>query len=94
MWNKASGRAKLDGVPFDITPQDIVIPNTCEVLGIPMWVQRGKSGDHSPTLDRIIPHLGYVKGNIRVISGRANRIKSDASVDELRKVINYIERNS
>ncbi len=44
-----------------------------------------------PTLDRIIPSRGYVRGNIAVISFRANFLKRDATLDELRKIIRYIE---
>lgn len=46
-------------------------------------------GDHSPSLDRIRGDLGYVPGNIIVISNRANRIKSDASIRELRDIASF-----
>jgi hypothetical protein len=39
----------------------------------------------------MVPSLGYVPGNIRVISMRANRIKTDATADELRAVLRYME---
>ena len=42
-------------------------------------------------LDRVRPEAGYTKGNIRVISFRANRLKSDAKPDELRLVLDYME---
>lgn len=51
----------------------------------------GKPEDNSPTLDRIIPELGYVKNNIIVISFRANRIKCNATIDELKKITNFYE---
>ena len=90
MFYDARKRALLRGVPFKITPDDIVIPETCPVLGIPI----GDFGtrDNRPSLDRVVPTLGYVVGNIHVISFRANRIKSDASPDELRAVLAYVER--
>lgn len=44
-----------------------------------------------PTLDRIIPNKGYVKGNIQIISQRANVIKNDASAEEIMKVAKYME---
>ena len=47
--------------------------------------------DRTPSLDRFVPNLGYVKGNIRVISFRANRLKSDATIDEMRQVLAYME---
>lgn len=46
-------------------------------------------GDNSPTLDKIEPALGYVPGNIIVISGRANRLKADATIDELRAIASF-----
>lgn len=54
----------------------------------------GHSGyfDDSPSIDRIIPELGYTKGNIRVISNRANLLKSNATIEELQKVINDLRR--
>lgn len=45
--------------------------------------------DHTPTLDRIIPKLGYVPGNVIIVSARANRIRNDATVDELYKVYKF-----
>lgn len=42
-------------------------------------------------LDRLVPSKGYVKGNVRWISRRANRIKSDATIDELKKILKYME---
>ena len=47
----------------------------------------------SPSLDRIVPELGYVKGNIRVISNRANHLKSDATLEEHRKILLDAEAN-
>lgn len=91
MWFAAKTRATKKKLPFDIEVSDIVIPTLCPVLGIEL--HRIKSGrgvgqnPASPSLDRIIPHLGYVKGNVRVISFRANVLKNDASVEELEKIL-------
>lgn len=79
-------RARRSGVPFDIDAEDIVIPKVCPVLGIVLMkrdVGIKGSCDASPTLDRIFPELGYVKGNVRVISHRANRAKNNLSLEEL-----------
>src|SRR6266481_1415047 len=48
--------------------------------------------DRTPSLDRIDPSKGYIKGNIAVISFRANRLKGNATLDEIRKVINYLKK--
>lgn len=58
----------------------------CPVLGIPIFSGRGKQIDNSPNLDRIVPEKGYVPGNVRVISAKANRIKSNATAEELKLV--------
>lgn len=86
-------RAKSKGLPFDITIDDIVIPDICPVLGIPLHRNSGKAGPSSPTLDRIIPERGYVKGNVRVISYRANQIKNDGNAEEHLKVAEYIKNS-
>ena len=50
-----------------ITINDLVFPERCPVLNIPL-LSTGKRTDNSPSLDRIIPSLGYVPGNVKVIS--------------------------
>lgn len=79
----ARSRARKKGVPCTIDVSDIVIPETCPVLGIKLMAGSRASKDNSPSLDRLVPHLGYVPGNITVISDRANRIKNNATVDEI-----------
>jgi hypothetical protein len=76
----AKQRAKKYGLPFDITYQDIVIPEFCPYLGIKLVPFSEWS---SPSLDKIIPTLGYVKGNIQVISTKANTMKNNATQEEL-----------
>ncbi len=39
----------------------------------------------------MIPELGYVKTNVSVIAHRANVIKSDGSVEELRAILAWME---
>jgi hypothetical protein len=80
---RARTRAKNKGLPFNIDQSDIVIPDICPVLGIPIDRQLENMNDNSPSLDRIRPSLGYVKGNIRVISQRANRLKCDGTAAEM-----------
>lgn len=64
--------------------KDIVIPDNCPVLGISLRSVYGeKQHDGSPTLDRFVPSLGYVKGNVSVISRKANTMKSNGSLVEI-----------
>jgi hypothetical protein len=95
LWMHAKDRAKILGLPFNLTVRDIVIPKKCPVLGILLKPSKGKNTgpiDSSPTIDRIIPEQGYVKSNIWVISGRANRAKSNLSLKELKKLVRALDK--
>ena len=91
MLKGAKHRAKRDGVPFNLVEEDIVIPSHCPVLGIPLSFGPIDDRDSSPSLDRLVPSKGYVRGNITVVSFRSNSIKSNATIEELRKVAFYYE---
>jgi hypothetical protein len=85
IWERAKKRAKENGTLFCLDIRDIpAVPAVCPILGIAIK-QNDKAGplDSSPSLDRIYPHLGYVPGNVRIVSNRANRIRSDATAREL-----------
>ena len=90
------GRAKLSAsrkhLPFNLDLIDIFIPTVCPIFQTPLSLSAGRGrADSSPSLDRIIPALGYTKGNVWVISLRANRIKNDASVQELQTLVNALK---
>ena len=87
----ARRRCLKSGVPFNLSYSDIEIPSHCPVLGIPLFPSFGTRGprDNSPSLDRIKNDLGYRKGNVEIISFRANRIKHNATPKELKKVAKY-----
>ena len=93
MWNAAKARAKRKGIPFDISWEEIVIPDVCPVLGIPLSQGSHTHRNFSPSLDRIDLSRGYVTGNIAVISSRANRIKSDATLEELQKITAWVQES-
>lgn len=92
LWWYAKQRAKKYGIPFTITEQDIVVPERCPVLGLKLEVAVGQKQPNSPSLDKLIPELGYVPGNVRVISMRANRVKGDASLNELERVTAWLRQ--
>jgi hypothetical protein len=83
----AKQRARRGGLPFDIDATDIVVPEVCPLLGIRLVALGGKRTDATPSLDRIDPIKGYVKGNVWVISWRANRLKNDATFQELEAIV-------
>jgi hypothetical protein len=86
----ARNRAKEKGLPFNITATDIVVSKRCPVFGVLLKKGKGAPGPNSPTLDKILPLLGYVRGNIAVLSHRANRIKNDATYEELFRVARWV----
>lgn len=92
MVRAAKWRAGLTGTPFDLTEHDVQIPLFCPVLGMPIEQSSGRQKPNSPSLDRIVPERGYVKGNVRVISSRANTLKRDGTLDEFRAIVAYMER--
>ena len=93
LWAAAKERADKHGIDFNIDVEDIVIPEVCPVLGIPINISlgRGRRQPDSPSLDKFYPEKGYVKGNIQVISWRANRIKSDGTPDEWIKIATWCQ---
>lgn len=81
MLNEARNRATAKGLDFNLALEDIKIPDVCPVLGIPM---------DQPSLDRWDNSLGYVRGNVFVISWRANQLKRDANLDEIARIHAYM----
>ena len=91
LWLAAKKRAAIEGVAFNLTIEDIVIPTECPVLGIRLIRNQGRGGgDTSPTLDRFVPADGYVLGNVEVISFLANRIKSNATFEQIKAVADWM----
>jgi hypothetical protein len=90
----ARRRSKRKGLPCTITPKDIVIPERCPLLNTPLRRNVGGKvpGPNSPSLDRLIPALGYIPRNVIVISNRANLIKQDATLQELKDLTNNLEK--
>jgi hypothetical protein len=81
----ARRRAKRFNVPFTITVEDIEIPDRCPVFGFtfigpPKTIGSDTAVMRSPSLDRIVPRLGYVPGNVQVISLKANLLKSSRPI--------------
>jgi hypothetical protein len=99
LWRSAKGRAERKNIPFNLKLDDLIelkIPEICPVLGVPLkQTTNGKRGcfNNSPTLDRIIPELGYVKGNVAVISAKANRLKNNGTIDEFLAIIQYLRKH-
>jgi uncharacterized membrane protein len=83
MLKGARRRARKDALACDLVISDIVVPALCPALGIPIIPAATSRSDNSPSLDRIDNTKGYVRGNVVVVSWLANRMKSNATVEQL-----------
>tara|TARA_R110002096_G_scaffold400210_1_gene596723 strand:+ start:137 stop:658 length:522 start_codon:yes stop_codon:yes gene_type:complete len=92
MLYQCRARSKRAGFPFNITKEDIKVPEVCPVLGIPLIVADQLISDNSPTVDKFIPELGYVKGNVTVISKLANMIKTSATSEQVKQVADWMKQ--
>lgn len=89
-------RAAKEGLPFDKDlAQHLVAqpPKNCRCCGIELDYSTGNGNTRrrrSPSLDRLVPSHGYTKMNVRVLCHRCNVLKSDSSLEELLRVVEYI----
>lgn len=91
MWLQAKKRASDKSIPFDIEPEDVIIPEYCPALGLKLERGTYKKRDNSPSLDRIELEKGYVKGNVVVISFKANQIKTNATAEQILAVGEWLK---
>lgn len=80
LWKMARHRAKEGNIEFSISPADILVPEFCPYLETKFSFENKAT---IPSLDRIDPTKGYIKGNIQVISWMANQMKNNASIEQL-----------
>lgn len=83
LYRRVKSRARKQKLAFDLQLSDIVIPEFCPVLHIPLFIGEGIASPNSPSMDRIDPTKGYTKDNVQVISYKANTMKSDANETDL-----------
>lgn len=91
IWMETKKRAKKRGIPFTLEVSDIIIPRYCPILDLELSFGKGSVHDASPSLDRIVPNLGYIKGNCFIISSKANRMKQENTLESLEKIVLYIK---
>lgn len=91
LFTGAKSRSKKNGLPFSLVLADILpLPIHCPVLGIPLRKGQYSDDPNSYSLDRVVPELGYVPGNVVVISRRANVLKRDATKTEILLMAKWI----
>lgn len=86
MLMRAVRRSRETGVNCDLDISDIIVPDICPVFKVPMI----RKTRYAASLDKINPKLGYVKGNVQVISKLANVMKQDSSKEELRLFAEWV----
>lgn len=82
LLKKALYRANKKNLEFDITAQDLTLPEVCPIFKRPFIYN---DYDWTYSLDRKDNARGYTKENTWVISALANRMKSSASTQELKE---------
>lgn len=85
IFNRARSRAKRKKLEFNITIEDIIIPENCPIFKTPIKI---------PSIDRIDSSKGYIKGNIQIVSNRANMLKNNATIEELQMIVKYLETSA
>lgn len=91
MLNRTRKRALSKNIPFNLEISDIIIPEKCPILDIPLKLNRVSAKDDSPSLDKIDSNKGYIKGNVRVISRLANIMKAHATKEQIEKFCENIK---
>jgi len=79
----SQGSAKIKNIEFNLQPEDIIVPNECPYLKVPFIIGTKESYQYTHSLDRIDNDKGYIKGNVEVITKKANSMKNNASTEEL-----------
>jgi len=92
MFQNCKYRANKFGLDFNISIEDIIIPDFCPVLNIPLYPGNYINKNNTPSIDRINSNLGYTKDNIVIVSWRANNLKYNASLEELRLLVDFYNK--
>ena len=97
LLKNARDRARMHGVEFCLTVEDVgPAPTHCPALGLKLvYPGQGKGRKaQSASLDRVDNTKGYVPGNVAIISWRANKLKGDATLEELQALVRFMEESN
>jgi len=99
LFQAARSRSKKYGKEFNILFEEIQWNDYCPVLGLKLDYTssrregKGKIAKNAATLDRVDNSKGYIKGNVQVISFRANSLKSNGTIEEFQKILKYMKNH-
>lgn len=82
------------GKEWDLNFGDLEWPTHCPMLGIELDYFNEFRKDNSPSFDQIIPGKGYVKGNVVIVSFRANLIKNSGTAEEHRRIADWLDKHT
>lgn len=71
----AKARAKALCLPFNIDYRELKLPESCPCCKRVLSTIVKKNDPNRPSLDRLIPALGYMKQNVIIICYRCNVLK-------------------
>jgi len=97
----AKNRAKEKDLPFDIDADYMYKLwkenyGRCSISNIPLELgrsEKGKVHPYAPSIDRIVPSLGYTKGNVRIICYQANVAISEFGLKQLEEFMELYRQN-
>ena len=92
-WSTIRARKRWSGRAFTVTPQELEWPERCPVLGVVLDYS-GRCKRTGWSLDRLDSTKGYVTGNVRVLSQRANRLKHDATITDLERLLAWMRQET
>jgi hypothetical protein len=88
---------RRNNTPFTLQIEDFLpVPIHCPILGIELNYSGSfdKARKDTASFDRVIPNLGYVKGNVNIVSWEANRLKNNACRDDLVRILHYMDTHT
>lgn len=91
MFMNSKARARNSGLEFNLEYSDLIIPDKCPILNIPFVLGAKDNYPYSPSIDRIDSTKGYIKGNVKIITLLANRMKTNATKEQCLEFAKNIE---
>lgn len=94
VFHGSKARSKKLNLPFDLTKEWLIenAPTHCPLLGIELNFAAYRSDWNSASIDRVSSDIGYLKTNCKIISFKANRIKSNATANEIELLASNIRK--
>ena len=93
-------RAKEHNLPINFKSRvelavylESIAPKKCPVFNVPLTTGTRTMHKFSPSVDKIIPHKGYTKGNMQIVSYLANSMKRDATPQQMRQFAKWVLSN-